>query len=114
MSKGRAGWLSWPYASEVGAVLLATLAAVAVALQIGPPGSALAAGASAAIVGATALKDSPQGRWRLTAAASLAMGGAVLLGWLASPHSVVFVLVAGLWSLCSGMAWALGSNVGLV
>ncbi|HOW93948.1 MAG TPA: FUSC family protein [Mycolicibacterium fallax] len=114
MSKGRAGWLSWPYASEVSAVLLATLAAVAVALQIGPPGSALAAGASAAIVGATALKDSPQGRWRLTAAASLAMGGAVLLGWLASPHSVVFVLVAGLWSLCSGMAWALGSNVGLV
>lgn len=95
-------------------MLLATLAAVAITLQIGPPGSAMAAGGSAAIVGATALKDSPQGRWRLTATASLAMGAAVLLGWLTSPYSVLFVIAAGVWSLGAGLAWALGSNVGLV
>lgn len=114
MIKGLALRPLWPYVSEVTAALLGTLAAIAIALQIGPPGSAMATGGAAAIVGATALKDTPHRRWRLAAIASLWMASAVLLGWLSSPYSVLFVLIAGIWSLGAGLTWALGGNVGLV
>ncbi|MCV7082061.1 hypothetical protein [Mycolicibacterium insubricum] len=87
---------SLPYVSEVGAVLLGLLAVVAVVLQFGPPGSAMVAGGSAAIVGAIALKDTPQGRLRLSLGASLATGGAALLGWSTAPHDLAFIAaVAG-------------------
>lgn len=105
---------SLPYVSEVGAVLLGLLAVVAVVLQFGPPGSAMVAGGSAAIVGAIALKDTPQGRLRLTLGASLATGGAALLGWSTAPHDLAFIAAVAVWAFGAGMAWALGGNAGLV
>ena len=87
---------SLPYVSEVGAVLLGLLAVVAVVLQFGPPGSAMVAGGSAAIVGAIALKDTPQGRLRLTLGASLATGGAA--GVLALVF-LYYLIPFGAWGL---------------
>jgi uncharacterized membrane protein YccC len=105
---------SWPYVGEVARSLLGVVLAVAVALQWGSSAAAIAAGGSAAIAGATALQDGPRGRIQLVIAVSLGMGAAVFVGALTAPHSVVFVLVVGLWCFGAGMVWTLGANAGLV
>jgi uncharacterized membrane protein YccC len=105
---------SWPYVSEVARSLLGVVLAVAVALQWGSAAAAIAAGGSAAIAGATALQDGPRGRVHLVVAVSLGMGAAVFVGALSAPHSVVFVVVVGLWCFGAGMVWSLGASAGLV
>jgi uncharacterized membrane protein YccC len=109
---------SWPYIGEVSRSLLGVVLAIAVALQWGGGSStlaaAIAAGGSAAIAGATALQDGPHSRIKLVVAVSVAMGVAVLIGALSAPHSVVFIVVIGLWCFGAGIVWTLGANAGLV
>ncbi len=114
MFRGLALRPSWPYVGEVARSLLGVLLAVAVALEWGSAPAAVAAGGSAAIAGATALQDSPHGRLPLVLGVSLGMGAAVFLGYLTSPHSVLFVPTVALWCLAAGMVWAVSANAGLV
>ena len=94
MFQGLARRLSWPYIGEVFrsllGVLLTILAAVYLAAGSDPAGTAIAAGGSAAIAGATALQDSPHGRLPLVLGVSFGMGAAVLLGSLTAAHGALF------------------------
>ncbi|MET0700383.1 MAG: FUSC family protein [Mycobacterium sp.] len=109
---------SWPYVGEVSRSLLGVVLAVAVALQwsagSGSTAAAIAAGGSAAIAGATALQDGPRSRIQLVVAVSIAMGLTVFIGALTAPHSVVFVVVVGLWCFGAGLMWTMGASAGLV
>jgi uncharacterized membrane protein YccC len=102
---------------DAGAVVRSLLGVLAVAgiglLTVGAAGATAAAGA-AAIAGAMALRDSPRGRIPLVVGVSIALGAAVLLGAATSVHSVVFAVVVAVWCFWAGMAWAAGSNPGLV
>ena len=118
MFQGLARRLSWPYIGEVFrsllGVLLTILAAVYLAAGSDPAGTAIAAGGSAAIAGATALQDSPHGRLPLVLGVSFGMGAAVLLGSLTAAHGALFVLTVMLWCFAAGMAWAISRSAGMV
>lgn len=109
--------MTLPVIPDLTAVLRSLLGVVAVAvfaLNWGPSGSATAVTAAAAIVGATALQDSPRGRIPLVVVVSLLMGFAVLLGALTSAYSALFVATAALWCFGAAIPWALGANAGLI
>jgi uncharacterized membrane protein YccC len=114
MIRGLAVRLSLPDVGVVVRSLLGVLLVSAVALEWGSVGTAVAAGGSAAIAGATAFQDSPRGRVRLVVAVSLLMGAAVLVGSLTAGHVVVFVVVVALWCFAAGMLWSLSADAGLV
>jgi hypothetical protein len=107
---------SWPYVGEVSRSLLGVVLAVAVALQwsAGSTAAAIAAGGSAAIAGAVALQDSPRSRIQQVVAVSGVMGVSVFIGALSAPHSIVFIVVVGLWCFGAGLMWTLGTSAGLV
>ncbi|CAN5440689.1 FUSC family protein [soil metagenome] len=103
---------SWPDADEAARSLLGVLLAVAVALEFATPVAAIAAGASAAITGAVAVKN--DGSALSTLGIAALMGVAASVGTLAAAHSPVFVVVIALWSLGAGMLWAVSGDAGLV
>lgn len=109
--------LKLPVVPDLAAIarsLLGVVAVAVVALNWGPPASASAVTAAAAIAGATALQDSPRGRIPLVVVVSLLMGFAALLGALTSANSVAFVATVALWSFGAAMTWALGAQAGLI
>lgn len=109
--------MTLPVVPDLAAVVRSLLGVLAVAvatLNWGPPGSATAVTAAAAIAGATALQDSPRGRIPLVVAVSALMGFAVLLGALTSAISALFVATAALWCFVAAMPWALGAQAGLI
>lgn len=114
MIKGLTLRWAMPDVTAVLRSLLGVVAVVVVALHWGPPGSATAAGAAAAIAGATALQDSPRGRLSLVVAVSLLMGLAVLVGALTSAYAALFVAAVAVWCFGAAMAWALGANSGVI
>lgn len=102
---------------EFGAVarsLLGVLAVAAVALHLGSPGAAIAAGGAAAMAGATALQDSPRSRIPLVLAVSAEMALAVAVGGLTAAWTPVFLVVVAAWCFTAGMQWALSANAGMV
>jgi uncharacterized membrane protein YccC len=105
---------SWPYVAEVARSLLGVLIAVAAALHWGSPAAAVAVGGASAITGAMALQDSRHARLPLVFGVAVDLALAVLVGWVAAPHGVVFVLTVVLWCAAAGMLWAVGMNAGLV
>ena len=109
--------LTLPVVPDLAAILRSLLGVVAVAvaaLNWGPAGFASVITAAAAVVGATALQDSPRGRLPLVVAVSLLMGFVVLLGALTSANSVIFVATVTLWCFAAAMGWALGAQAGLI
>jgi uncharacterized membrane protein YccC len=114
MRSGAATRPSWGYVAEVARSLLGVLVAVAAALHWGSPAAAVAVGGSSAIAGAVALQDSRHGRMPLVLGVTGGMGLAVLIGWLAAPHSVGFVVTVVIWSAAAGMLWAVSANAGMV
>ncbi|BBZ04366.1 fusaric acid resistance protein [Mycolicibacterium chitae] len=114
MFRGLAVPHSWPYVGEVARSLLPVLLIGAIALQWASPAAAVAAAGSAAVVGATALQDSAIRRLLpMLCAVVLGLGVATFLGHLTSPHTWLYVPVVGVWTLGTGLFWALSSPAGL-
>lgn len=113
MFRGPALPHSWPYIGEVARSLLGVLLAAAAALHWASPAAAVAAGGTAAIVGATALQGSAVRRLPIACAVSLGLGLATFLGHLSTGHTWLFVPTALAWTLGAGLLWALSSAAGL-
>lgn len=104
---------AWPYIGEVVRSLLGVLLVVAVALAWGAPGSAMAAGGSAALVGATALRDNPR-RLRTAIVTSVAAAAAAFLGSSTASVTVLSVVTVVAFSAAAGLMWAVSAEAGLV
>jgi len=106
-----------PPTPDIGAVvrsLLGVLAMAILALAIDSGAAAVWTAGAGIVCGAIALQDSPGGRVQLVVIVALQMGGAVFVGALTSAYSILFIVVAAIWSLAAGMQWALGGHAGLV
>ncbi|WP_264061230.1 FUSC family protein [Mycolicibacterium psychrotolerans] len=103
-----------PEAAPVLRGLAAVVAAVLVAVSLGPPGSATAVAGAGAVAGAAALQDRPRGRILRVLFVSVLMGASALLGALTSSHSPVFIASAAVWCFAAALAWALGGHAGLI
>jgi uncharacterized membrane protein YccC len=106
-----------PPSPDIGAVvrsLLGVLAMAILALAIDSGAAAVWTAGAGVVCGAIALQDSPGGRVQLVVIVALQMGAAVLVGASTSAFSILFIVVAALWSLVAGMQWALGGHAGLV
>lgn len=114
MFRGIALQPSWRYVDEVVRSLVGVLIAVLAALYWASPAAALAAGGSAAIIGATALRDTPHRRVLLALWLSIVMGVATFVGHLTAPHGVLFVATLLVWCFGAGMVWGVSANAGLV
>ncbi|GAS95900.1 uncharacterized protein RMCC_2866 [Mycolicibacterium canariasense] len=102
---------------EFGAVarsLLGVLAVAAIALYLGTPGAAVAAGGAAALAGATALQDSPRSRIPIVVTVSVEMAVAVAVGGLTSGWAPLFLVAVAAWCFLAGMQWALSANAGML
>lgn len=97
--------------------LAGVLGIVAVALVLGVPAQvSAAAGAAVAgiVAGASALQDSPRGRFPIVVVVSVEMALAVLLGALAGGDDVALLIVLTVWCVAAGLHWTLSANAGLV
>ncbi|BBY47450.1 fusaric acid resistance protein [Mycolicibacterium arabiense] len=106
-----------PSVPDFGAVarsLLGVLVIAAIGLWVVGPTAAMAAAGAATIAGATALQDSPHGRIPLVVGVSVAMGLAVLVGASTSAYSMPFIAVVAVGCFLAGLAWAAGTNPGLI
>ena len=114
MIKGLALRPSVPDFGAVARSLLGVLVIAAIGLWVVGPTAAMAAAGAATIAGATALQDSPHGRIPLVVGVSVAMGLAVLVGASTSAYSMPFIAVVAVGCFLAGMAWAAGTNPGLI
>lgn len=103
-----------PDAGAVARSLIAVLVVAVAGLYLVGATGAMAATGAAAIAGATALQDSPHGRVPLVIGVSLVGGAAVFLGAATVEHWAIFTAVVTIWCFWAGMAWAAGSNSGLI
>ncbi|TQK27358.1 FUSC family protein [Arthrobacter sp. SLBN-53] len=105
---------------DSGAVIrsLAGVMAITVpAILLGFPAqlSAVASAAMAGLVaGASALQDSPRGRFPIVVLVSAEMALAVLLGALTGGSDLALLIALALWCVVAGLHWALSANAGLV
>jgi uncharacterized membrane protein YccC len=102
---------------EFGAVarsLLGVLAVAALALYLGTPGSAIAAGGAGALAGATALQDSPRSRIPVVLTVSAETALAVAVGGLTGQWAPLFLIAVAAWCFLAGMQWALSANAGML
>ena len=114
MIKGLALRPSVPDFGAVARSLLGVLVVAAIGLWVVGPTAAMAAAGAATIAGATALQDSPHGRIPLVVGVSVAMGLAVLVGASTSAYSMPFIAVVAVGCFLAGLAWAAGTNPGLI
>ncbi|WP_237568164.1 FUSC family protein [Mycolicibacterium lacusdiani] len=114
MIKGLALRPSVPDFGAVARSLLGVLVIAAIGLWVVGPTAAMAAAGAATIAGATALQDSPHGRIPLVVGVSVAMGLAVLVGASTSAYSMPFIAVVAIGCFLAGLAWAAGTNPGLI
>ncbi|MCV7375885.1 FUSC family protein [Mycolicibacterium arabiense] len=114
MIKGLALRPSVPDFGAVARSLLGVLVIAAIGLWVVGPTAAMAAAGAATIAGATALQDSPHGRIPLVVGVSVAMGLAVLVGASTSAYSMPFIAVVAVGCFLAGLAWAAGTNPGLI
>ncbi|MGN7778173.1 FUSC family protein [Mycolicibacterium sp. 22603] len=97
--------------------LVGVLAITVPAILLGFPAqlSAVAGAAMAGIVaGASALQDSPRGRFPIVVLVSTEMAVAVLLGALTGGSDLALLIALALWCVVAGLHWALSANAGLV
>lgn len=105
---------------DSGAVIRSLVGVVAItmpAIVLGVPAqlSAVASAAMAGIVaGASALQDSPRGRFPIVVLVSAEMAVAVLLGALAGASDLALLIALAFWCVVAGLHWALSANAGLV
>ncbi|WBP92237.1 FUSC family protein [Mycolicibacterium neoaurum] len=105
---------------DSGAVIRSLAGVVAItvpAILLGIPAqlSAVASAAMAGMVaGASALQDSPRGRFPIVVLVSAEMALAVLLGALTGGSDLALLIALALWCVVAGLHWALSANAGLV
>lgn len=114
MSRARALGLTLYELGAVARSLLGVLAVAAIALYLGTPGAAVAAGGAAALAGATALQDSPRSRIPVVVTVSVEMALAVALGGLTGGWTPLFLVAVAAWCFLAGMQWALSANAGML
>ncbi|MGW0160997.1 FUSC family protein [Mycobacterium sp. NPDC003323] len=97
--------------------LIGVLAIVLPAILLGAPAqvsAAVSAGMAGIVAGASALQDSPRGRFPIVVVVSLELALAVLLGALTGGHDMALLIALTAWCAIAGLHWALSANAGLV
>ncbi|MFC0601015.1 FUSC family protein [Streptomyces palmae] len=83
-------------------------------LWLGSPQLAVASAFGAFASGAVTFQRSWRPRPALALAVAAGLGISTFLGYLAGAHTAVFVAMLAVWTLLTGMAWAIGPVSGLV
>lgn len=102
---------------DAGAVIRSLVGVLAItlgALALGEPAWAAAAGIAGIVAGASALQDSPRGRFPIVVVVSVEMAVAVALGALTGGHDIGLLIVVTVWCVAAGLHWSLSANAGLV
>lgn len=87
---------------------------VGVALWLGSPTLAVSAAFGAFSAGIATFQRSWRPRPWLALAAASGLAVSTFLGYLAAAHTLTFVLMLAVWTLMTGMSWAVGPVSGLV
>ncbi|MFE2675742.1 FUSC family protein [Streptomyces hygroscopicus] len=87
---------------------------IGMALWLGSPTLAVSAAFGAFSAGIATFQRSWRPRPWLALAASAGLAVSTFLGYLAASHTATFVLMLAVWTLLTGMSWAVGPVSGLV